>query len=702
MGRYTKYKLYQKYETRGSQEAIPCYPNVFSIDGDGTMPLVIVEENSRDCGYTGETQPIYRWYTLPIDTYYYCDACQDAQYKWVNLPIAEDWECDGTTKYYKQKKMVSVDGGSTWTDVTPPQYQRGALYEYSSQSCGYRTRTSSGSPYCTGYDKYVDVYSQYSTDGGNTWQTTATTPTIVERNSRDCGYVPDPQYRTTSGTPYCSGYDKYVDVYSQVSYDEGATWETTATTQTLVERNSPECGYIEPQYRWIDSGTTCIGYNEFVKTVEQVSYDGGSTWQNTGVESDGDLVEILSDNCGYTPPTIYRWALTNETACTSDLKDEYLTLVALEACRFNFINYTGDLYVSLDEGATWIPINSSGISTTGVGRGAEVRFKGNLSTDMNVPPYGSGTFCSSGKFAVVGNVMSLFYGDNFRGQTSFAGRNNACRLMFSGCTSLVNADYLSLPATTLSDSCYKGMFQGCTNLVKAPKVLPATVLASSCYSDMFQGCSSLTQLPTVLPATSLASNCYNGMFAGCSSLTVPPELPATSLADGCYWNMFGGCTSLTVAPQLPATSIAINCYSLMFDGCSSLVAAPYLPATTLASVCYQYMFRNCTSLVTAQKRLPATTLATTCYSGMFSGCTSLTTAPEIVANYIPQNACDNMFYNCSSLSFVKCNASSKWSGTSTSAWLRGVSSNGIFVKNSSMNWERGYSGIPDNWRIKNA
>ena len=81
-----------------------CYPNVFSIDGDGTQTPYIAEENSRDCGYTGETQPIYRWYTLPIETYYVCDACQDAQYRWVNIPIAEDWECVGTTKYYKQQK----------------------------------------------------------------------------------------------------------------------------------------------------------------------------------------------------------------------------------------------------------------------------------------------------------------------------------------------------------------------------------------------------------------------------------------------------------------------------------------------------------------------------------------------------------------------------------------------------------------------
>lgn len=53
--------------------------------------------------------------------------------------------------------------------------------------------------------------------------------------------TPEPQYRTTSGANYCDGNDKYCDVYSQVSYDEGETWETTATTKTLVKANSYEC-----------------------------------------------------------------------------------------------------------------------------------------------------------------------------------------------------------------------------------------------------------------------------------------------------------------------------------------------------------------------------------------------------------------------------------------------------------------------------
>ena len=55
-------------------------------------------------------------------------------------------------------------------------------------------------------------------------------------------------YRTTSGSTYCENYDKYVDILSQVSYDSGLTWTTTATTPTLVEHNSEDCGYVPPTF----------------------------------------------------------------------------------------------------------------------------------------------------------------------------------------------------------------------------------------------------------------------------------------------------------------------------------------------------------------------------------------------------------------------------------------------------------------------
>ena len=217
MNQYNSYYLYQQFEKRGSQDWLPCYPNIFSVDGDGTMPLVMKKENDPDCGYTGDTEPIYRWYPLPITTDYICDECPVVQYRWENMNPSTDYYCDGTTKYYKQKRQYSYDSGTTWYDVVPPEYQQGSVYEQQSTDCGYippiepQDRTTTGTPYCEDVDKYVDVYSQVSYDGGSTWETTATTPTLVEQNSEDCGYVPPTPFDGKIRLSYTNG-DEYTAV----------------------------------------------------------------------------------------------------------------------------------------------------------------------------------------------------------------------------------------------------------------------------------------------------------------------------------------------------------------------------------------------------------------------------------------------------------------------------------------------------------
>ena len=153
-------------------------------------------------------------------------------------------------------------------------------------------------------------------------------------------------------------------------------------------------------------------------------------------------------------------------------------------------------------------------------------------------------------------------------------------------------------------------------------------------------------------------------------------LPATELTRDCYCEMFKECTSLTAAPSLPAETLAKNCYGSMFSGCTSLTTAPELKATTLAEHCCDSMFARCTSL-TAAPELPAETLAERCY-----GC---------------------MFYGCTRLQYVKCLATNISSAYCTSYWLEGVSTSGTFVKAKDMtSWERGASGIPSGWTIKDA
>ena len=350
--------------------------------------------------------------------------------------------------------------------------------------------------------------------------------------------------------------------------------------------------------------------------------------------------------------------------------EAYLTFVALEDSTFTLS--TNAVSYSLDNGETWVELAANTASPT-VTSGSKIMWKGTLTPSY---PNGVGKFSATGNFDVQGNPMSLLFGDNFKGQTDLTGKRYAFYRLFYQNAYLINAENLSLPATTLAYGCYDGMFWGCTSLVSAPE-LPATTLAESCYSNMFYHCTSLTTAPE-LPATTLDKYCYQSMFQDCTSLTTAPELPATTLAldDSCYAHMFRDCIGLTTAPELPATTLEYGCYEYMFYGCTNLTTAPELPATILRISCYDSMFRGCTSLTTAPE-LPATTLVQNCYYYMFQGCISL--------NYIKA-----MFTTTPSTTY-------------TSNWVKGVSATGTFVKNSAAQWNvTGVNGVPSGWTIETA
>ncbi len=432
-----------------------------------------------------------------------------------------------------------------------------------------------------------------------------------------------------------------------------------------------------------------------------------------------------------------------------DTSNSYLTFYVHTSSYFKFSNA---INYSLDGGKTWTSL-AANTYTPIVNGGKKIMWKADLSPEANK---GIGTFSATRDFSVGGNIMSLLYGDEFKGKTDLTGKDYTFYNLFYNNAWLINAEYLSLPATTLAQSCYNSMFLQCTALTTAPE-LPATTLAQSCYGSMFSRCTALTTAPSILPATTLATQCcygmfrycyklttapaelpattladqcYREMFSGCTSLTTAPELPATILADQCYSNMFQNCTSLTTAPAiLPATTLADQCYSNMFLQCTALTTAPKLPATTLASQCYKEMFRDCTSLTTAPAILPATTLingccyrmfqnctslttapelpATTlsdqCYREMFRDCTSLTTAPELPARTLAGYCYYSMFSGCTNLNYIKMMATNISAFYCINDWVYGVASSGTFVKNSDATWTKtGTSGIPENWTVQTA
>ena len=429
---------------------------------------------------------------------------------------------------------------------------------------------------------------------------------------------------------------KYYKQRRYVSYNSGATWQPLNEYRKgeLYEYDSSDCGYYT-MYQWVSvSGEyICDGTTKYQKEKKQVSTDGGQTWSDvTPLETrKGFVIEFESSDC-------------------HDYSNDYLTFVALESgtFKFNCSSANTEIQYSLDYGNTWSTL-ANGVDSPTITAGNKIMWKGELIPYRQSDGLGIGTFSSTGGFDVEGNIMSLLYGDNFSGQTSLSGKDYAFYGLFSNCNNLINAENLSLPATTLTTECYDAMFLGCSSLRTAPQ----------------------------LPATTLVDRCYQGMFYECTSLTAAPQLPATNLsgADWCYAYMFNGCTSLTSAPQLPATTLAQSCYYSMFGGCSGLTSAPILSATTLAQACYYSMFRDCTSLTSAPM-LPATTLAKNCYVGMF--------------------------LRCSSLNSITCLATDISANQCTYIWVKGVASNGTFTKASSMNdWTSGVDGIPNNWTVQN-
>jgi len=172
---------------------------------------------------------------------------------------------------------------------------------------------------------------------------------------------------------------------------------------------------------------------------------------------------------------------------------------------------------------------------------------------------------------IYGNVMSLLYKENFATATTLP-RDNIFYGLFSGTNNKSLAIYshptkdLLLPATTLTEQCYRLMF-AYSCLSRAPE-LPAETLSYQCYGNMFQGCASLTTAPATLPATTLTEFCYGGMFSGCTSLTTAPVLPAPTLVESCYYCMFQGCSSLNAVECL-ATNLGSSTTGKWLDGVSS-------------------------------------------------------------------------------------------------------------------------------------
>ena len=196
-----------------------------------------------------------------------------------------------------------------------------------------------------------------------------------------------------------------------------------------------------------------------------------------------------------------------------------------------------EISYSINNGS-WTSITAGSNVTISVEAGDVVRFKGLNSTYAKDRSNYSGFDGGTATYNISGNIMSLVYGDNFVGETTMSGTYNFCSIFKQ--SKAVSAANLILPATSLTDCCYRAMFSKCTTLEVAP-ALPATTLGAYCYYYMFENCA-ITSAPE-LPAPTLASNCYGNMFTGCTSLNYILCLAVDKTASSCLTNWVNGVSS---------------------------------------------------------------------------------------------------------------------------------------------------------------
>lgn len=479
-------------------------------------------------------------------------------------------------KYQQEKQQYSVDGGTTWIDVTPPNYRKGRLL-------------------------------------------------AVGHNGDDCNepVIYDGDYLTTEILGNGSIEMAKITRFTPMQDEDYPTYPLTDIAYSKNDGEWVAIDYFDTitvttgdKIRW-----KAIGYesNNVVSTGYIAQQSNNSDYLMYGIFS---VIFCTAEYKVYGNPKSLLYGDNFENVDETNKTVQFIRLFTELGNIYNQVIDAEGLYIptNMANYCCWGMFESSKLitppvlSSTDLTRGCYERMFNSCKWLTSTPTLPATTLargCYEGMFMQCESITTP-------PQLPATNLATYCyNNMFYFCKNLSTTP--TLPATTLFSHCYDGMFTN-TGITSTPE-LPSTNLADYCYKSMFSYCENL-MTTTTLSASRLANYCYSEMFFACTRLANAPQLPATNLADHCYDLMFSNCTSLVTTPTLPATTLANYCYWGMFDGCTSLYNVTALPANNLMEGCYQIMFRGCTRMTDAPQ-LPATTAAINCYREMFSNCTSL-------------------------------------------------------------------------------
>lgn len=119
MPNYTKYRAYKKQRRAvGASTWEDVVPLTLSIDGDGTMRPIVLENQSDDCGWAPEEDPEYKWVDIDPSVDWICDEEPTPIYDWKHLNPYEDYYCDEPTPYEYDFKLKAIFGDGSESSVT--------------------------------------------------------------------------------------------------------------------------------------------------------------------------------------------------------------------------------------------------------------------------------------------------------------------------------------------------------------------------------------------------------------------------------------------------------------------------------------------------------------------------------------------------------------------------------------------------------
>ena len=629
MSQYTSYYLYEKYEQRSGGEPVPCYPNEFSIDGDGTQAIHIKKENDEECGYDPPVEPIYRWYQLPIATDYVCAECPSRKFlATYNDSRTYALECDGDTTLtsenttpsgYRRFNMVSAvigdcvteigenafNSSESLTSVTIPNSVTSIGYAAFSSSSGLTSVTIPSSvtnigtfafDYCTSLTS-VTIPSSVTSMGGYAFANCTSLESInIEngvtfisdlafQNCTSLESVTIPSSVTSIGkyafthcsaltsvtvlatTPPTLGIYAFNDTNDCPIYVPSQSLEAYETAwSTYADRIM--CYDCESQYRWEKAATTdyiCVGVDKHYKEYYQVSYDGGETWKNVKPEQTRTSSDVIEYN--------------------SEDCGYVPPIPPIPTGTKLLTKYSGGQTYELECGSSSI-LSSSNTRPSGYQYSAmTIAVIGDCVTRID---YNAFANCSSLNTVAIGSSVRIINNTAFQSCRSLTSVTIPDTVTWIGdsafeyCTSLTS---INIPNSVTSLGDY--VFYDCSSLTSC--TIGSGVTSISRYT--FQNCSSLSSVTIGNSVTSISKCAFRGC-SGLTSVTIPNSV--TSIGE----NAFQNCTSLA-SINIPASVESIGGFA--FGYCTSLTSITVNATTppTLSSDAF-YNTNDCPIYVPSQ------------------------------------------------------------------------------------------------------